>query len=318
MNFRSLEYFIAVVDEGNFTSAANKLYISQQALSNYITRLEVEMNATLLKRERPIVPTYMGRTFYAYAKEILQKYEDMIHDLSHYNEERKDKILVGEVSRNVSSFITILVSRYFKEYPEIEIILRSLSYDDMQNETEFSFFFTDSLVDNFSGKYVVEDLGDCGNYAVAVSQSLLEKYYGNNWEVVMEKVRESRDISLLKDLPFIMERDQYGRNRGSLEHAFELAGFKPKTVFRSERAGLNYDVCNAGSGALLTREIQLRSMINEGFKLTKVLFSPINIPDEPNLHLQLQHDYSKTLTQKEIAFLKMAKKLAEELMSMEM
>ena len=43
MNFQNMEYFLAVAKEGNITRAAQKLRISQQALSNTISRMEAEL-----------------------------------------------------------------------------------------------------------------------------------------------------------------------------------------------------------------------------------------------------------------------------------
>ena len=42
MNLKSIEYFLITVEEMNFTRAAGRLYISQQALSSHISRLEEE------------------------------------------------------------------------------------------------------------------------------------------------------------------------------------------------------------------------------------------------------------------------------------
>ena len=42
MNLRSLEYFLVVTEEMNFTRAAERLFLTQQALSSHIKRLEEE------------------------------------------------------------------------------------------------------------------------------------------------------------------------------------------------------------------------------------------------------------------------------------
>ena len=42
MNLKSIEYFLITVEEMNFTRAAGRLYISQQALSSHLKRLEDE------------------------------------------------------------------------------------------------------------------------------------------------------------------------------------------------------------------------------------------------------------------------------------
>jgi DNA-binding transcriptional LysR family regulator len=50
MNFRQLECFVAVVDEGSFTRAARRVGISQPSLSQHIRALEADVSGTLLDR----------------------------------------------------------------------------------------------------------------------------------------------------------------------------------------------------------------------------------------------------------------------------
>src|SRR5438034_6866797 len=50
MNFRQLECFVAVVDEGSFTRAARRIGISQPSLSQHIRALEADVDGTLLDR----------------------------------------------------------------------------------------------------------------------------------------------------------------------------------------------------------------------------------------------------------------------------
>ena len=51
MNLKSIEYFLITVEEMNFTRAAGRLYISQQALSSHISRLEEEYGIRLFERK---------------------------------------------------------------------------------------------------------------------------------------------------------------------------------------------------------------------------------------------------------------------------
>ena len=50
MNFSNINYFLAIVEEGSISAAARKLYISQQALSEQLRKMEEEVGAPLLKR----------------------------------------------------------------------------------------------------------------------------------------------------------------------------------------------------------------------------------------------------------------------------
>ena len=52
MNFHSLDYFLVLAREKNFTRAAEALHITQQSLSSHIAGLEKELGCTLLVRRR--------------------------------------------------------------------------------------------------------------------------------------------------------------------------------------------------------------------------------------------------------------------------
>lgn len=72
MEFRQLEAFIAVVREGSFTHAAERLNLSQPSLSSRIQQLEIDLQVTLFKRgKRPIELTDSGKTFLPYAERIM-------------------------------------------------------------------------------------------------------------------------------------------------------------------------------------------------------------------------------------------------------
>lgn len=63
MKRMQLEYFVRIVEEKSFTKAAEKLFISQPALSKSIRALEAELGVTLFKRDpRELSLTSEGET----------------------------------------------------------------------------------------------------------------------------------------------------------------------------------------------------------------------------------------------------------------
>jgi len=73
MNFQQLSTFCTVVSEGSMTAAAEKLFLTQPAVSQQIRNLEEEINCELLVRGvRKVKPTLQGQLLYDYARKILQ------------------------------------------------------------------------------------------------------------------------------------------------------------------------------------------------------------------------------------------------------
>jgi len=64
MTLRQLLYFVTVVDEGNFTRAAERLHVAQPSLSKQLAALEDELGGPLVERlHRSICLTPSGRAF---------------------------------------------------------------------------------------------------------------------------------------------------------------------------------------------------------------------------------------------------------------
>jgi DNA-binding transcriptional LysR family regulator len=72
VSLRQLEYFVAVVDDGSFTSAAARLHVSQPGLSHQIQALERQLGGPLLERlSRGVRLTPAGRTALPHARASL-------------------------------------------------------------------------------------------------------------------------------------------------------------------------------------------------------------------------------------------------------
>lgn len=72
MELEQLRVFTAVADEGSFTGAARRLYISHSTVSRTITALEEELGVRLVERDnRFIALTKAGETLREEAEHLL-------------------------------------------------------------------------------------------------------------------------------------------------------------------------------------------------------------------------------------------------------
>ncbi|MCP4418540.1 MAG: LysR family transcriptional regulator [Chloroflexi bacterium] len=72
MEIRQIEAFLAVIQEGNFTRAANSLNLTQPSLSTRIQQLEQSLGGSLFfRKQRPLLLTPLGELFRDYAARAL-------------------------------------------------------------------------------------------------------------------------------------------------------------------------------------------------------------------------------------------------------
>src|SRR4051812_22349997 len=76
-SLRQMEYLVAVVEEGSFTRAAQRLFVSQPALSHQVKALERSVGGPLLERQPSAVRlTPMGRAFMPHAVAAVRAAEE--------------------------------------------------------------------------------------------------------------------------------------------------------------------------------------------------------------------------------------------------
>lgn len=96
MYIKTIKYVAAIAQEGSFSKAAEKLYISQPALSKCIKKLEDELNTPLFERKGNILElTAAGEVFVQDASSILQLYEKMLRRIANLANMYEDTVHFG-------------------------------------------------------------------------------------------------------------------------------------------------------------------------------------------------------------------------------
>lgn len=83
MELRQLEYFLAILETGSFSAAAEKLYLSQSSLSKQIIKLERELGQPIFTRNsRPVALTDAGRALAQTAPDMVLAWERLRGELA--------------------------------------------------------------------------------------------------------------------------------------------------------------------------------------------------------------------------------------------
>lgn len=147
MNINSLLYFIDVVEEKSISKVAQKMHISQSALSQQIQKLEDDIGYKLLNRSNKGVDvTDIGEIAVKYFQNIIKNYEKMTEEIKAFVEE-DNQISINGTSSLVAYSLPCVIYKIKKKFPNynFEMIVSTVeeTITDIQNDI-CDFGFIDS------------------------------------------------------------------------------------------------------------------------------------------------------------------------------
>lgn len=135
MDLYQVRYFLTIAETGNFSRAAERLYLSQPSLSTGIKKLEQELGVSLFERGgRRTVLTTAGRSFLEKATIIMEQYQSALHDLKGFSDQPILRVGVLSTLRVAES--AELVGRFQQYHPNVVIELHDGTLDELQEGLE--------------------------------------------------------------------------------------------------------------------------------------------------------------------------------------
>lgn len=128
MELRHLKYFVAVAEDLGFNRAANRLYISQPALSRSIKNLEDDLGTVLfLRQANGVKLTEAGHFFLEQAKDILQRSEAAVQTIQTRYSNLDQPLNIGYIPTILQSFLGETLHRFSQAYPQVPIYFQEMS-----------------------------------------------------------------------------------------------------------------------------------------------------------------------------------------------
>ena len=122
MTFDQLRAVQAIFRERGFSRAAEKLFITQPALSMQIKALEEELDDLVFERTgRRVVPTEAGRILYQHANSILAELATVREEIDGIKGLSRGTISVGCSDTLTRYFLLPVLSRFSGQHPGIQV-----------------------------------------------------------------------------------------------------------------------------------------------------------------------------------------------------
>ena len=264
MNLKSLEYFIEVAKDLNITTAAQRLYISQQALSSQIQKLESYYGVTLFERQPRLQLTYAGQRLLAGAEKIINESIAVTNSLTDLSRTHSGILRVGIPTFRAQQCFPLFLSEYTRKWPNVSISLEEPPSTEMLErlgdgrldvcivtplETEVRM-----LSDRIDFTFLLDDR----TYLVC-SDELLRRCFGSRAETVKKNALGGTDMREFRDVPIFLHKTPM-KLRQVEDECFNNSGIKPNVFMETGNTELMIALYSCHVGAFFSRKSRLRSI----------------------------------------------------------
>lgn len=240
MNDRQLKYILTIVEEGNLTAAAQKLYISQPSLSGLLASIEENLGVKLFDRSTtPMALTYAGNEFVKSANEILAIYSNLQQTLSDIKEGHSGIIKVGCGTSISPYLIPKIIPGFMNMYPKVQIDL--FEYDRNTLEQRLITGSLDITINSLTGignKYI--------DYLPLYSEELM-LITAKSCQMPCDKDEKQQKVDLrnFANEVFVLLKPTH-QSRKEVDRIFEKMGVKPNIILETDNSETCLRLAEAG------------------------------------------------------------------------
>ncbi len=134
MDLYQLRGFYEIVREQSFTRAAEKLFLTQPAISLQIKALEAELQEMLLERNRrQIRLTPAGEILFVHARDIFARIEEAHSDIAALKSVLRGRLAIGTSDTNCTYILPGLLAEFRARHPKVELDIRNRMSPEVGN-----------------------------------------------------------------------------------------------------------------------------------------------------------------------------------------
>ena len=124
MFVKNPEYFLTIVKERSISKAAERLYLSQPYLSQYLAKLEGGLGVVLLDRSHtPLKLTAAGELFHAYLERQSFLDRQLVSDLRDIQDKKRPLLHIGVSPWRGSILLPDVLPLFEEQYPDVQVVL---------------------------------------------------------------------------------------------------------------------------------------------------------------------------------------------------
>lgn len=240
MDITSLYYFSELAKDLHMTRTANRLFISQQTLSNHIQRLEEYYGVKLLYRKPALSLTCAGEFVLAFADELIREQTNLKDILSDIEGQERGVLRFGASAMRMNICLPAILPQFSRRYPNVELRITDTITPQLEPLVlDGSLDFAVTLNGEEHPKLVSHHLMEDQVY-LCVADQLLQECYGEETEEIKRKAIQGAYVEHFTKLPFCIFSNRMGRQ---IQQCFEGANVTPKAYITSTYTQIGTTIC---------------------------------------------------------------------------
>lgn len=258
LNLQQLYTFTAVISEGSMTAAADKLYLTQPAVSQQIRNLEEEMGVELLVRGvRQIKATPHGEVLYEHAKRLLQQVQQAEIAVRSMGAELKGQMRIGTLNSIGLHIMSPIVSRLMRHNPDLLVRV------DYQKGEDLIKAFKKGQFDVLIIPEVEGEFGLTMDAGVEARFLLKEELWlvGSGKDSTVPQQIQLKEIGRFPLVNFVEEFPGFQKK---LQGQLQSTGIESLSIFESSNVGTLKRVIEAGLGWGFLPSHSIRKQVRSG------------------------------------------------------
>ncbi|OON85602.1 hypothetical protein BXO88_11770 [Oribacterium sp. C9] len=281
MDLQSFYYFQEVAKDLNITKTANRLFISQQTLSNHIKRLEEYFDTPLLHRKPKLSLTYAGEFVLSFSNYVSNKERNLNDVMMDIRNVDKGLLRFGASVMRTSLVLSHILELFSEKFPKVELRISNFNSQLCLNSILDGnldlalVLFHRNGEKNFDKDLNYIHLIDEEIY-LCVTDELLERYYGDDAKELKKKSKDGARLENFSRLPFAMLNNHMGR---TIDFCFNEAGFTPKVRALSSNLQITSTFGVKGLAACFVSKSSVLTYISD-FKRDDINFFPLLLDNE--------------------------------------
>ena len=137
MKLDQLQTFLDVIELGTFTAAADRMGVSQPAVSLQVSQLEKKLGVRLIERVgKTVRPTQAGLTLADHARRIGGDVEAALADMAAFNSDHAGRVRLGTGATACIHLLPPVFRRLKERFPTLQITVKTGDTRDILKEVE--------------------------------------------------------------------------------------------------------------------------------------------------------------------------------------